>query len=177
MARVFLVLAFLLIPQGQACWSQEAIESAWIYMSEMDWQTPPPELQKTYAEADAQIVVLYPYGDFAYVSATVFRDNQTGLIRLCSGCGHSIRRGTWERVTNDTVRVRSKWVYRNLPPTKHQEFGEPTVVAWTITTDPYSGDVLSLTDGVAAYGQSDELANLKTLQALLSSASDEEVKR
>lgn len=62
MARSFVLLALLLVFAEQACWSQEPIEAAWIFMNKVEWQTPPPELEKSYSEGDAQLVVLYPSG-------------------------------------------------------------------------------------------------------------------
>ena len=168
--RFLLLLVFLLVPSAQVCMSQERVEPEWIFVNEVDWREPPPELAKTYLEGDAQLVILYPSGDFAYVSATVFRDRQTGRITLCSGCGHSIRQGTWERMTRNTVQVQSEWIYRNLPPANERDFSEPTVATWTIATDPSTGVVLSLSNGTTAYEPLEKLANLETLQAFLFSA-------
>ena len=167
------VLAILILA-GSDCWAQETVEAPALFMSSVDWQKPPQDLQKTYWEGSAGIVALYASGEFAFVSAGVFRDIDSGDVTVCRGCGYSIRRGTWKQNGDDAIEVRSEWTYRNLPPSDHRLFADPTTLTWAATIDPETKEILFLNDGTSRYDRLPELANSEALREFLRGSPDEE---
>jgi len=99
-----------------ACADLDAVSSAPMFVNDVEWHSPPPELQKTYLEGDGEIVILFPSGEFVYLSVTLFRDKSSGSVAICGGCGHSVRKGTWQATDANTFLEQSRWVYRNVPP-------------------------------------------------------------
>ncbi len=128
--------AFLL----SACADLGALSSASMFVNEVEWTSPPPELQKSYLEGDGEIVILFPSGEFAYLSVTLFRDKASGSVAVCGGCGHSLRKGTWRETDANTFLEQSHWVYRNVPPVRGGETATDAAIAATWTIDSRRAD-------------------------------------
>lgn len=112
MVAVFLTL-LLAVQQSHVA---QKIDIRWVYVSDkLVWESPPKELKKSYDEAAAGVTVFYPTGAFALVTCTLFRDRKTRRISICHGCGFSIRTGSWIRNSDNSVTIKSRVVYRNLP--------------------------------------------------------------
>ncbi len=91
----------------------QKIELPWVYVnSHLVWESPPRELKKGYMVADnARLIVLYPGGEYAQVSGTLFRDRRNGRLSICQGCGFVVYRGTWKLNGEGTATIKSRWVY------------------------------------------------------------------
>ena len=112
MVAVFLTL-LLAVQQSHVA---QKIDIQWVYVSDnLVWESPPKELKKSYDEAAASVTVFYPTGAFALVTCTLFRDRKNGRLSICHGCGFSISKGSWTRNADDSVIIKSRVVYRNLP--------------------------------------------------------------
>jgi hypothetical protein len=110
-----LLLTFLLGAQQSQV--RQEIDISWVFVNDkLMWESPPKELKKTYVLAEnAELIVFYPTGDIAMVSCTLFRDRKTRRLSICHGCGFSISKGTWTRNADNSVTIKSRVVYRNLP--------------------------------------------------------------
>ncbi len=140
-----------------------------IYVSDIKWQSPSPELHKTYEEGDAEIVLLYKNGDFAYVSATLFRDKSTHQMSICEGCGFSVRKGKWRESGPNGFVETSIWTYQNIPPTvsgKQTSF-EASEIKWKIKDRYKDGTPKIIIKGEKRFIPLCNLLNLDLLEKIL----------
>ena len=106
------------------------LASARVYVNGVTWEEPPPSLQKSYLQGDGEVMLLFPSGDFAYFSATLFRDKASGSITVCGGCGYSTKSGTWTRESSGVLKIRSRRTHRHdRPLPKDEATEEATEVA------------------------------------------------
>jgi hypothetical protein len=130
MLALFLTILVAAQPSSMA----EKINLRWVYVnSDLAWESPPKELKKGYTVADnAKLVILYPQGDYAEISATLFRDRKNGRLSICEACGFVVYRGTWKLNGDGTVTIKSRWVYGGFSRDEQQPPGAETEEHWKL---------------------------------------------
>lgn len=89
------------------------IDSHWVTIRQpVKWQSPPRELHSRIKSGRAEIMVLYPSGEFGYVACFLIRQAD-GTVTISRGDGFVINIGKWSR-TDSTVRITSRTVYRTV---------------------------------------------------------------
>jgi hypothetical protein len=96
------------------------------------WGTPPPEARLQIKTSPAEILVLYPNGDFADVRCLLIKRND-GSVVISNGDGQIIAAGRWAH-DGETMVVDSWVVYRTVriegqttpEPPKRQVFSSRT---------------------------------------------------
>jgi hypothetical protein len=89
------------------------------------WQSPPRKLHSKIKSGPAQIMILYPSGDFGYLACYLIRQAD-GAVTISRGDGFVVKVGKWRR-SNGEVTVTSRTVYREIVLTG-QAIPEPEVV-------------------------------------------------
>ncbi len=109
-----LVFTALLVVQGNQ--ATEKINVHWVFVrNHLAWKSPPRGAETGYVYDNADLAIFYPTGEFALVSCTLNRDLKTGRFWVSHGDGYSIKKGTWERNTDGSATVKSRYVYMNVP--------------------------------------------------------------
>ena len=89
------------------------IDNGWFTVRQPSkWQSPPRQLHSKIKSGPAQIMVLYPSGDFGYLACYLIR-RPDGSVTISRGDGFVVKIGNWEKA-NGTVTVRSRTVYREV---------------------------------------------------------------
>ena len=145
------------------------LSGAWIYVNDVEWRSPPPQLQKSYQEGDAEIVLLYKNGEFALISATLFRDNATGKISICEGCGFSVRKGNWKSPALNSLVETSAWTYRDVPAMVGGKPAPPetTETTWVVEGRRSDGAPIALVRAKQRFTPLGSLSNPKVLDQIL----------
>jgi len=130
----FLLLALSLV-SGVS--NGDDIDIHWVYVNEnLSWESPPPDLGKTYEYADnSELVVLYPNGEVVRFSCTLHRDRKTHRLSICEGCGFAIQKGTWMSNPDHSIGVKLRWVYRPLKRPNGQQAEPETDETWKVQSE------------------------------------------
>ena len=109
------------------------VQPNWLFVSHpLRWESPPRKLHSTIKTADADLIVLYPTGQFAGVSCYLIK-RADGTITISRGDGDVVRIGKWQP-EGAGILTKSQVVYRtvtiegrSMPETEISErFGRPT---------------------------------------------------
>jgi len=91
----------------------QTIDSRWITVRQpRKWQSPPRELHLKTKTGPAEIMVLYPSGDYGYVACYLIRQAD-GSVNISRGDGFVVKIGKWSG-TKSTVTIKSQTVYREI---------------------------------------------------------------
>jgi hypothetical protein len=113
--------------------AEPVINAEWVFVSEISWYYPPPELEKSYFEGDGKVVILFPSNEYFLISAGFFKTLNTEQFSACDPCGFAVRHGTWRHAQQQNeIIIESEWAYRNLPPVDPDKFAEREVVTCII---------------------------------------------
>jgi hypothetical protein len=107
--------AFLVLiaccPAGIA--QEKTIDPDWVYVSSLTWKHVKDALKSQgHQGAFAEIVVLYPDGEYAEVGSWLVRANRKSAPAIAPGEGFIIRMGRWTRIDDDLVRLENREVLR-----------------------------------------------------------------
>jgi hypothetical protein len=129
-----LALFLTVLMAAQLVSEAQRIDLNWVYInSDLVWQSPPKELKKGYLVGEnATLIVLYPRGEYAEVSATLFRDGKNGRLSICQGCGFVVYRGTWKLTAGGSATVKSRWVYGGFSRANQPPPGPENVEHWKL---------------------------------------------
>jgi hypothetical protein len=107
-ARYCLVLlSFFAEAQGRG------VQPDWVFVSRpLRWKSPPRALHLKQSEARADLVVLYPTGQFAGVSCFLIKGPK-GSITISRGDGDVVRIGKWQ-AEGVGILAKSQVVYRTI---------------------------------------------------------------
>jgi hypothetical protein len=109
------------------------VQPDWIFVSRpLRWESPPRALHLKQKEARADLVVLYPTGQFAGVSCFLIK-GPNGRVKISRGDGDVVRVGKWQP-EGAGVLAKSQVVYRtvtiegrSIPETEiNERFSRPT---------------------------------------------------
>jgi hypothetical protein len=105
----------------------------WLYLLEqLNWQSPPADLELSYQIADAKIVEFAGDGKITVLSGFILRTNGAATVGWCNGCGHVTRAGFWRRVPGDrALEVRTMWIYLQTQAAEPPETATWTTETWT----------------------------------------------
>ena len=94
----------------------EKIDTNWVYINKnIKWESPPKEIEQTFqGSLNSNIVVFHPFGKFAFVGCTLYRDNKTKNIALSNGDDFSVSKGNWKRNDNGNITVISHLTHSSL---------------------------------------------------------------
>lgn len=89
------------------------IESSWVIASQpIKWESPPRKLHLGIKTGVAELVVLYPTGEYGLLGCYLIRQAD-GTISISRGDSHVVGIGTWKR-SGKEVTVTSRTVYRDV---------------------------------------------------------------
>ena len=152
------------------CGRANGIEKAWLYVHIIGWTSPPAQLEKSYQEGDAEILILSADGSFAAVSVTLFRDNASQAVSVCEGCGYSLRTGTWKRLDLNRIKELSTLTHADVP-TMGSAVGEASPhieITWSVEADQPDAAPISIMRQGRHYARLRAIANLDVLNRMLS---------
>jgi hypothetical protein len=110
--KVTIGIVLALITAGTATQIRQTSQG-WVLVAQpLKWESPPPEAGLKIKTAPAEIIVLYPSGDFGAVFGLLIRQRD-GSIQLCNGDGHIVSIGKWKR-DGDTIRITFRVVYADV---------------------------------------------------------------
>jgi hypothetical protein len=88
-------------------------QTEWVFVSHpLRWDSPPRELHLKQKEASADLVVLYPTGQFAGISCYLIKGSN-GKIAISRGEGDVVRIGEWQLEGADVL-AKSRVVFRTV---------------------------------------------------------------
>ena len=89
------------------------IDSTWVYTTQLHWvhAVPAPGIDErtTYAT----ILILYPTGQFAEVSAALLEHGREKSVTLSNSDGLILREGTWSRTDDRAIRIQARELFRS----------------------------------------------------------------
>jgi hypothetical protein len=89
------------------------IETQWVLVSEpVDWKSPPREIGSKTKTGFAEVIVLYPSGEYGYVACYLIHQRK-GDVSISRGDSHAVMIGTW-RERGGEVEVTSHVVYQDV---------------------------------------------------------------
>jgi hypothetical protein len=92
---------------------EQTIDPDWVYVSSLTWKHVNDTVKSQgHQSAFAEIVVLYPDGEYVEVASLLVRANRKNPPAIAPGEGFIIRMGRWTRIDDDLVRLESKEVLR-----------------------------------------------------------------
>jgi len=147
-----------------------SLAGAWILVNNVEWQSPPVALHKTYVEGDGEILVFFHSGEFGYLSTALFKDRSSGTVSVCAGCSFSTKRGSW-RLRGENLVVSARWVHQDLRPLPSTSSAttDYTTTVWRITARAPDGSPEELQRGVRRYNLLGQIANPEVITSLLGS--------
>ena len=132
------------------------IDPNWVYLTPIHWVHAIPAAGIDERTTYATILVLYPTGQFAEVSAALLEHGSEKSVTLSNSDGLILRTGTWSRTDSSAIRIQARELFRstrspervhcdpdgtNCTPVKHPLPGP--VVAETCTLAGNSRDHLA----------------------------------
>ena len=170
MLAVFLML-LVAVQSGS---STQKIDLHWVYVnSDLVWESPPKELKKGYTVAEnARLIVLYPGGEYAQVSGTLFRDRKNGRLSICQACGFVVYKGTWKSNADGSAVIKSRWIYGGFSRERQQPPGPETEENWKLHGRSKGRVALAIETSKSKYIPLSNLTNLSFLSTAVKAESD-----
>jgi hypothetical protein len=152
----------------------QKIDLHWIYVnSDLKWESPPKELKKPYMIADnASLIILYPGGEYAGVSGTLFRERKNGRLSICLPCGFIVYRGTWKLSAGGTATIKSRWVSGGAAPNGQQPPGPEREENWKLQGRSSGRVAVGIDTSNRKYIPLSNLSNLSSLSTAVNIRSD-----
>ena len=112
--RIATYCCLVLLASVSASSQERVVQLDWIFVSHpLRWESPPRTLHLGIKTAAADLIVLYPTGQFAGVSCLLIKGSN-GFVSISRGDGEIVRIGKWLQKGN-TIQVKSQIVYRTGP--------------------------------------------------------------
>lgn len=89
------------------------ISANWVYMTPLHWVHAVPAAGIDERTTYATIMVLYPTGQFAEVSAALLEHGREKSVTLSNSDGVILSAGTWARTDERVLRIQSRELFRS----------------------------------------------------------------
>ena len=89
------------------------IDSNWVYNTPLHWVHAVPAAGIDERTTYATILVLYPTGQFAEVSAALLEHGREKSVTLSNSDGLILRQGTWSRTDERAIRIQARELFRS----------------------------------------------------------------
>ncbi len=91
----------------------QRIDTRWVLVSKhVRWSSPPPEIGTQTKTGFAEVMVLYPSGEYGCVACYLIR-HRDGTVSISRGDSHAVKIGTWHKRDGE-VEVASRTVYQDV---------------------------------------------------------------
>ncbi len=98
--------AWLLLAVAGAAAQAGPIDPNWVYVTPVKWLHAPKGIDER--QGFAQVLVLYPEGQFVEVRASLIQMDKTKAVGFSAGDGILLRAGTWSRTDDHVIRIHSR---------------------------------------------------------------------
>ncbi len=89
------------------------IDPTWVYLTPIHWVHAIPAAGIDERTTYATILVLYPTGQFAEVSAALLEHGREKSVTLSNSDGLILRAGTWSRTDAKAIRIQARELFRS----------------------------------------------------------------
>ena len=89
------------------------IDPNWVYLTPIHWVHAIPAAGIDERTTYATILVLYPTGQFAEVSAALLEHGREKSVTLSNSDGLILRSGTWARTDERAIRIQARELFRS----------------------------------------------------------------
>ena len=99
--------------QAQATPPPTPLDPNWVYVTPIRWVHAIPAAGIDERTTYATIMVLYPTGQFAEVSAALLEHGREKSVTLSNSDGLILRAGTWSRTDERVIRIQARELFRS----------------------------------------------------------------
>jgi hypothetical protein len=124
------------------------IDRNWVYQTALHWVHAVPAAGIDERTTYATIMVLYPTGQFAEVSAALLEHGREKSVTLSNQDGLILRAGTWSRTDDRVIRIQARELFRSTRSPERVHCA-PDGTDCTPVKHPLPGPLVTETCGLA----------------------------